>query len=496
MKMFTFLVALLFTATNLSAQCTTSFQSTVSGNTASFFASNSGGGTFGNNTYVWDFGDNTTGTGTNATHTYTNTTAATYTVCVTMTESATGCTATSCNTVAINGGTATCNVTTSFTYSTTPSGTTFTSSISGFSPSVTYSWSFGAGTVGSTLANPTVQLASGTYNVCLTVSDGTCSDTYCATVTIGGSGNPCTGFAASYTYTVSGGVVTLTGNGGTPFGGNYTYAWTFGDGTSGTGATVTHSYANTTGNSFWVCLTVTDPINGCTDTYCDWVTTSSSNPCAGFTTSFQSYTTAAGATTFWAAGAGTSGGNGLIYNWNFSNGASATGAIVTHFFSGAPILTTPNGSFYQACLTTTDPATGCTATYCAYISLTPIVVVNTNPGGPTTNTTGGVFGVGNSTNTPKEIGDTPSTFAATHSEIDLAVFPNPTTDILNVSINSESINGSLTILNTNGQNVYQKNVTFKGTAQISLPVQDLPTGVYFVQLLSNDIQKVVKFMKQ
>lgn len=46
---------------------------------------------------------------------------------------------------------------------------------------LTYLWNFGDATT-STLANPTHTYATlGTYTVCLTVSNGTCSDTFCAT---------------------------------------------------------------------------------------------------------------------------------------------------------------------------------------------------------------------------------------------------------------------------------------------------------------------------
>ncbi len=54
-------------------------------------------------------------------------------------------------------------------------------SFSSGSGPLTYLWNFGDATT-STLANPTHTYATlGTYTVCLTVSNGTCSDTFCAT---------------------------------------------------------------------------------------------------------------------------------------------------------------------------------------------------------------------------------------------------------------------------------------------------------------------------
>ncbi|MFK8037477.1 MAG: PKD domain-containing protein [Crocinitomicaceae bacterium] len=53
---------------------------------------------------------------------------------------------------------------------------------------------------------------------------------------------------------------------------NLTYTWSFGDGNSGTGAQLTHTYA---GNGPYVlCLTINDGL-GCTDTFCDTVSVDS-----------------------------------------------------------------------------------------------------------------------------------------------------------------------------------------------------------------------------
>ena len=48
--------------------------------------------------------------------------------------------------------------------------------------------------------------------------------------------------------------------------GEFTYLWSFGDGTSSTEAFPTHTYAN--GGPYALCLTILD-VTGCTDTYCD-----------------------------------------------------------------------------------------------------------------------------------------------------------------------------------------------------------------------------------
>ena len=55
------------------------------------------------------------------------------------------------------------------------------------------------------------------------------------------------------------------GSGVVPF----TYAWDFGDGTTGTGATPTHTYAPGNGN-YTACVTITTGI-GCTKTVCQTI---------------------------------------------------------------------------------------------------------------------------------------------------------------------------------------------------------------------------------
>ncbi len=66
-------------------------------------------------------------------------------------------------------------------------------------------------------------------------------------------------------------VVTDSSSGGTAIN-PLTYSWSFGDGNTGTGTQLTHTYS---GNGpYQICLTVSDGL-GCTDTYCDTVSVDS-----------------------------------------------------------------------------------------------------------------------------------------------------------------------------------------------------------------------------
>jgi len=71
------------------------------------------------------------------------------------------------------------------------------------------------------------------------------------------------------------------------------------------------------------------------------------------------------------------------------------------------------------------------------------------------------------------------------------IFPNPTTDIINVNVEFEDIEiekGIISLMNINGQLIHQK--TFNPTLQdnIELNVKSLPQGVYNIQIQVNDHQ--------
>ena len=73
---------------------------------------------------------------------------------------------------------------------------------------------------------------------------------------------------ASFTYSVNGQVVnfndTSWANGGTVT----SWAWSFGDGSTGTGQSLVHTYIGT--GPFYACLTITTSL-GCTDSMCQMV---------------------------------------------------------------------------------------------------------------------------------------------------------------------------------------------------------------------------------
>ena len=127
----------------------------------------------------------------------------------------------------------------------------------------TFLWNFGDGTT-STQANPThVYTSPGAYTACVTMTGASCSDTDCITTFIQGSS--CT---ANFTFNSWQGTYYFMAD--TTFAtGSTNYIWNFGDGTVKFGPNNTHNYAQT--DTYYVCLIVTDPSTGCSDSTCQWI---------------------------------------------------------------------------------------------------------------------------------------------------------------------------------------------------------------------------------
>lgn len=128
--------------------------------------------------FFWDFGDGDTSNLQNPTHTYD--TAGVYFVCCTISDSAGNCSFSDCYYLNV-GNYSNCPAT--FTY-TAVSGSMASFSYTGSGNPSSYLWDFGAwGT--STQPNPANDFqAPGTYYVCLTISDSSCTNTICDSVEI------------------------------------------------------------------------------------------------------------------------------------------------------------------------------------------------------------------------------------------------------------------------------------------------------------------------
>jgi uncharacterized protein YjdB/PKD repeat protein len=221
-------------------------------------------------TYAWNYGDGTTGTGATPSKIYAAN--ANYTVSLSVTDSrgATSAAATTTATIVNVAPTVNAGPDVSLTVGQTLSlSVTFSDPGTGDAPwAYTIDWGDGssgsgsAGTQAAPIAATHTFAATGEYTVRATVTDkdgGARSDDLGATVTatsppnqapIGRPGGPYTGNEGA--AVAFNGSASSDPDGNTPL----TYAWNFGDGTNGTGASPSHVYAQN--GNYTTSLTVTD----------------------------------------------------------------------------------------------------------------------------------------------------------------------------------------------------------------------------------------------
>ena len=220
-------------------------------------------------TYAWSFGDGTSATGVAPSHSYVDN--GTYTVTLTVTDSK-GAASTPATTTATVANVA--PVVTLPASQTATAGSPYALSATFGDPGVsdstwTYTIDWGDGsttTTGGTKSQTTAITASHTYaaagsdtvRVTVTDKDGGAGSAK-TPVAVGAAPSPPTA-APGGPYTGNeGATVTFNGTGSTdPQGSPLTYAWTFGDGATGTGPTPAHVYADN--GSFTVTLIVTDAL--------------------------------------------------------------------------------------------------------------------------------------------------------------------------------------------------------------------------------------------
>jgi PKD repeat protein len=216
--------------------------------------------------YAWDFGDSTSSTSAAPSHAYAA--IGTYTVKLTVTDN-------SGNTNAISHTVTVSPVVTgtdlppvaAFTAAPNPVLTGLPVSFDASRSSdpdggqvIGYSWDFGDSTFSTSSAPSHAYAVAGSYTVALTVTDnGGNSNTTSQTITITDR-PPVAAFtlAPNPVFTAfTGGLVRFDASGSSDPDGQVTaYAWDFGDGTTGAGATPAHAY--TVGSTYTVKLTVTD----------------------------------------------------------------------------------------------------------------------------------------------------------------------------------------------------------------------------------------------
>jgi PKD repeat protein len=302
----------------------------------------------------------------------------------------------------------------------------------------------------STQQNPVFNyLVDGLYNVCLnTTTDSGCTAQRCIALYVPDSMifNPCQLTVSSNINHVSvlngnDGSIDLTVTGATP---PYTYAWN-------TGATTQDIYNLTAGvytvaissapacPSYTYTFAVLQPYDS-NNIYIDTLFTAVIDTCLNFIvdSSYISSISVAG--------------NNVTVEWVFMGGGLVQSLFVTYTFSVfGPQVVILNISCGSKNITT----------YTSYIYISQILGMTEN----------------------KE-----------SDQINL--YPNPATDFLNITMGNQSQNPfTLKIFNSAGQQVYAKSVAAK-TSQVGINVNDLSSGVYYVQIdAGNGKPLIKKFVK-
>ncbi len=270
--------------------------------------------------WTWNFGDGTTSNvGPNVAHTYPA--AGTYVVTLIVGDASGICTDMTTQIVTISNA-----VTANFTMPDTVcvgDVVPFTDlSTSTGTPITTWFWDFGNGHVSPLQNSTTIYDVSGTYVVSLTVAAGSgCSSTATQTILVAPKptvsftlSNACVGQTATFNSTSTSGGMPLSSS-----------TWYFGDGTTGTGTNVTHTYA--VEGTYTVSLVI-NSIAGCNDSISMPVIihplplAAFTNPtvCLGDTVQFTDLSTITS-------------GSILFWDWNFGDGATANIQNPIHEFN-------------------------------------------------------------------------------------------------------------------------------------------------------------------
>ena len=301
--------------------------------------------------YAWDFGNGQTATGENASVTYTQ--AGTYTTTLTVTDDD-GATGTATQVITVNPTpnvppTAVARVVSTagtIPYTVNLSGSTSTDSDGTIS---SYDWDLGNGTTATGVTTQVTYTEAGTYNVVLTVTDDD-GDIGTQTLQIEVSEDPNTAPNAAFTQSANGGTAPLSvdfdASSSEDIDGTIaSYAWNFGNGQSGTGATPQATY--TVPGTYQVTLNVTDNRGAVGTATSQVVVTRPPNqpPTAQLA---ATPTTGTAPLLVQLSSAGSSDPEGAIasYSWNYGNGQTGTGP------NPSVIYNTPGT--YVVTLTVTD----------------------------------------------------------------------------------------------------------------------------------------------
>lgn len=316
------------------------------------YFNNQSTGTVAGATAYWDFGDGTSSTQWSPNHIFTP--GSTYYACLTV-QNDSSCTQTTCHYVTVNA--LSCNLTSNFSYhadSTITNSILFTNLSTGADSTATAYWDFGDGSASDSWNTNHYFTDSGTYHVCLTVSnDSLCNSTTCHDITV--VVTPCN-LVTDYSWSVDSItanrlIFTNISSGVSSHASSY---WDYGDGSISAAWDSSHVFPGA--GVYHVCLTVYNNPD-CYQQVCKDITIG--GPC-NLSANFSSFSDSAL--------------NTLIYFNNLSAGAIASTTAFWDFGDGTtstewyPNHTYAQSGYYNVCLTVSNGAS-CSSTICNNISL-------------------------------------------------------------------------------------------------------------------------------
>lgn len=343
--------------------------------------------------YSWNFGDGSTGTGRTPVHTYSNSShrIACFTAYGLDSNNDTVCTQTYCDSVypgyPLSSG-AGCNAQyvavadpinpLSYNFidssSLSGSGSTFKSIILVVEENARKSWTY--------LATPNtwspgnsfnhIFQGAGTFNVCLyglvqdTLTNAiSCASKYCSTITVGSGPAGCQA-DFGYSNTSGSGTFNFSDSSTVAPGANVSYTWYFGDGNVDTVQNPVHTYATSGTYNTCLAITVQDSSGTCVDSICKTVSWSS-GPNVTCSADFSWQVDSSGSALFDASSSTVSAPYTISsYNWDFGDGTTGTGQIVSYTYGSA--------GGYTVCLTIDvldSNGSVCSSTFCDSVIVPP-----------------------------------------------------------------------------------------------------------------------------
>ena len=85
------------------------------------------------------------------------------------------------------------------------------------------------------------------------------------------------------------------------------------------------------------------------------------------------------------------------------------------------------------------------------------------------------------------------------SKVDqFSIFPNPANEIINVSMSlTNSENTVINVVDITGKVITTKDLgTVNGDSNVSISLDNLSTGVYFVEMVNSNSKQIKKFVKK